>query len=134
MSVGDRVRGLFGFGNGERLVEFPSRFERVQVDALHVHTVNLSPDTDEKIVVVTSTPDMIERLRGLRAPVQVFSCESERPVTFVPSKRTDAPVLDPKQGWIIPVSPATAEELSGLPSGPGEHQLSTVHLGLVLEA
>lgn len=118
--------------NRERLVEMPTSFERVEVPALHVHTANLSPDTDEKIVILTTTPVVLEELRAMRGAVQ-FVAADERAVTFVPSKSASAPVLDPKQGWIIPVSPATARELQSLPAGPGEYELESIHVGLVLE-
>ncbi|QYH20021.1 hypothetical protein JKI95_03005 [Corynebacterium aquatimens] len=115
----------------EQLVEMPTQFERVEVQELHVHTANLSPDTDEKLVILSTTPAALEEIRYLRGAVQLVS-EGERAVTFVPSKSAIAPVLDPHQGWIIPVSPATAHELQALPAGPGEHELGSIHLGLVL--
>ena len=51
----------------------------------------------------------------------------------MPVDREAVPVLDPKLGWIIPVTPATATELAELPKGPGEHELSALHLGLIVE-
>ena len=53
-------------------------------------------------------------------------------VTTLPPREA-VPVLDPKLGWIIPVTPATAKELAELPKGPGEHELSALHLGLIVE-
>ena len=53
-------------------------------------------------------------------------------MTFVPVGRETVPVLDPKLGWIIPVTPATAKELAELTKGPGEHELCALHLGLIL--
>ncbi|MCP1387709.1 hypothetical protein M5J20_05835 [Corynebacterium sp. TA-R-1] len=128
MGFMDWVRG----SGRERLVEMPTSYGRVEVPVLHIHTANLSPDTDEKIVILTTTPVVLEELRGMRGAVQ-FVAHDERAVTFVPSKSAEAPVLDPKHGWIIPVSPATARELQALPAGPGEHELESIHLGLVLE-
>lgn len=129
----DRVRGVFGGTATPRLVEMPKRVDRVEVARLGVHTANLSPDTDEKLVIVTTSPEALDAIRNLRGGLQLVSPESERPVTFIPAKHAEAPVLDPKQGWLIPVSPATAAELQALPAGPGEHELATIHLGLVLE-
>lgn len=133
MGFMDRVRGVFGGDTTPRLVELPRRYERVEVAHLGVHTANLSPDTDEKLVIITTTSEALEALRGLRGALQLVAPEQERPVTFIPAKHAEAPVLDPKQGWLIPVSPATAAELQALPAGPGEHELATIHLGLVLE-
>ena len=128
----DRVRGVFGGDDtGSGLVELPRRYERVVVKQLLVHTANLSPDTDEKLVIITTTPEALEELRALRGPLQL-AAEGQRPVTFVPVPTPSAPVLDPNHGWIIPVSPATAAELQALPPGSGEHELKSSHLGLSL--
>ncbi|AQQ14783.1 hypothetical protein CGLAU_04035 [Corynebacterium glaucum] len=133
MGFMDRVRDVFGGGDtASGLVELPRRYERVVVKQLLVHTANLSPDTDEKLVIITTTPEALEELRALRGPLQL-AAEGQRPVTFVPSNAASAPVLDPNHGWIIPVSPATAAELQALPAGPGEHELTTIHVGLVLQ-
>lgn len=106
--------------------------ERVSVEHVSVHTANLSPDTDEKLVIVTTTPAALEALRHMRGPVQLVA-DGARPVLFQPSSSMHAPVLDPDRGWILPISPATARELQTLPAGEGAHELTTTHLGLVLE-
>lgn len=106
----------------------------MRVDRLSVHTANLSPDTDEKLVIITTTPKGLEALRQLRAPVQLLAdAPASRPVTFTPTHSASDPTLDPKNGWIIPVTANTATELTSLPAGPGQHELSTIHLGLVIE-
>lgn len=130
MGLLSRARQLLGLGHTP-LVDFPEQFEPVDVDRLQVHTAKLSPDTEEKMVIVTTTPKALERIAAggavkLRHP-------GERDVTFVPVGRDAVPVLDPKLGWLIPVSPATASELTALPKGPGEHELHSLHLGLMLE-
>ena len=125
-----RARQLLGLGHTP-LVDFPDRYEPLDVDKLEVHTAKLSPDTEEKMVIVTTSAAALERIAAGGA-VQLRH-EDERDVTFVPVGREAVPVLDPKLGWIIPVTPATATELAELPKGPGEHELSALHLGLILE-
>lgn len=130
MGLLSRARQLLGLGHTP-LVDFPDRFEPLDVDKLEVHTAKLSPDTEEKMVIVTTSAAALERIAAGGA-VQLRHGD-ERDVTFVPVGREAVPVLDPKLGWIIPVTPATATELAELPKGPGEHELSALHLGLILE-
>ena len=125
-----RARQLLGLGHTP-LVDFPERYEPLDVDKLKVHTAKLSPDTEEKMVIVTTSAAALERIAAGGA-VQLRHA-GERNVTFVPVEREAVPVLDPKLGWIIPVTPAMAAELAELPKGPGEHELSALHLGLILE-
>jgi len=125
-----RARQLLGLGHTP-LVDFPERYEPLDVDKLKVHTAKLSPDTEEKMVIVTTSAAALERIAA-GGTVQLRH-EGERDVTFVPVEREAVPVLDPKLGWIIPVTPAMAAELAELPKGPGEHELSALHLGLILE-
>ena len=130
MGLLSRARQLLGLEHSP-LVDFPDRYEPLDVDKLEVHTAKLSPDTEEKMVIVTTSAAALERIAAGGA-VQLRH-EDERDVTFVPVGREAVPVLDPKLGWIIPVTPATATELAELPKGPGEHELSALHLGLILE-
>lgn len=130
MGLLSRARQLLGLGHTP-LVDFPDRFEPLDVDRLEVHTAKLSPDTEEKMVIVTTSAAALDRIAAGGA-VQLRR-EGERDVTFVPVDREAVPVLDPKLGWIIPVTPAMAAELAELPKGPGEHELSALHLGLILE-
>lgn len=111
-------------------MDVPDRFTPLDVETLQVHTAKLSPDTEEKMVIVTTSADALDLLATgdavqLRHP-------GARDVTFVPVGRESVPVLDPKLGWIIPVTPATADEIAALPQGPGEHELHALHLGLIL--
>lgn len=128
----DRVKAALGIAPTRKLVEFPDSFAQVSVDKLHVHTANLTPDTDEKLVIITLPAAALERLLPIDAPVQLTH-PTERPVTWVPVDAGADPVLDPNLGWIIPVTPATAAELEALPAGSGEHELTTLHLGLIVE-
>ncbi|WP_143338999.1 hypothetical protein [Corynebacterium fournieri] len=130
MGLLSRARQLLGLGPTP-LVDFPERFEPVDVDRLHVHTAKLSPETEEKMVIVTTSSSALERIAAGGA-VQL-NHPGERDVTFVPVHREAVPVLDPNLGWIIPVTAETAAELAALPKGPGEHELSSLHLGLVLQ-
>lgn len=125
-----RARQLLGLGHTP-LVDFPDRFEPLDVDKLEVHTAKLSPDTEEKMVIVTTSAAALDRIAADGA-VQLRH-EGQRGVTFVPVEREAVPVLDPNLGWIIPVTPATARELAELPKGPGEHELSALHLGLIVQ-
>lgn len=130
MGILERARQLFGF-NRPRLTEAPDRVVEVVVDTLDVHTANLTPDTDEKLVIVTTDDSALAELSLLDDPV-TLTHPTQRPVTFVPVKRDAVPVLDPNHGWLIPVTPETAGELAALPDGPGEYEFSSLHLGLVL--
>lgn len=129
--------GFFGrikdaFGGGERLVETPGEVERLEVSRLEVRTANLSPDTAEKLLIVSTVPEALPALTAFRRPLQLTH-PSQRAVTFVPVRRAATPVLDPDAGWLIPVTPETASEIAALPPGPGEHELATLRLALVLE-
>lgn len=129
MGLLSRARQLLGLGHTP-LVDVPDQFTPLDVERLQVHTAKLSPDTEEKMVIVTTSADALDLLATgdavqLRHP-------GARDVTFVPVGRESVPVLDPKLGWIIPVTPATADEIAALPKGPGEHELCALHLGLIL--
>lgn len=113
---------------------FFNRVPTVRVAHLSVHTANLSPDTDEKLVIITTTPAGLDALRKFRGPVQLLAdAPTSRPVTFTPTDSASDPTLDPKTGWIIPVTAQTAAELAALPPGPGQYELESIHLGLVVE-
>lgn len=127
MGLLERARQLFGIGPAP-LVDVPARVEAVDVDRLHVHTARISPDSNERLVILTVSAGALEHM----GKAVQLTRPTERAVTFVPVKQAADPVLDPKLGWIIPVTPETAAELAALPPGPGEHELSSLHLGLVL--
>lgn len=132
MSFFDRVRALFGRDSVPPLVDMPRDPRNVAARTLTVHTANLSPDTDEIIVIITLDADAFEELSLIDAPLRLSS-PSSRPVTFVTGIDAGAPTLDPNYGWIIPVTDKTREELYALPPGPGEHELTTIHVGLIVE-
>lgn len=114
------------------LAQTPHQVRIVPARTLAVHTANLSPDTDEVIVIITLDADAFGELTLIDAPLRLTAPDS-RPVTFVTGVSDSAPVLDPNEGWIIPVSDATGAELRGLPAGPGEHELTTVHVAFIVE-
>lgn len=99
-------------------------------DTLSVHTANISPESDDIIVIVTLEEDAFQRISLIDAPLRLSS-PSSRPVTFYPGT-SGPPVLDPNEGWIIPVSKETQAELRALPSG-NEHELTTTNVAFVVE-
>lgn len=132
MAFLERIRALFAGDPTLPLVEYPEEFERFEVTHLHVHTANLSPDTDEKMVIITTTPAALPALQEANSPVQLVA-KHERSVTFVPMDKQADPLLDPNLGWLIPVTEATGREIETIQQGPGAHELDSLHLGLVLE-
>ena len=61
MGLLSRARQLLGLGHTP-LVDFPDRFEPLDVDKLEVHTAKLSPDTEEKMVIVTTSAAALDRI------------------------------------------------------------------------
>ncbi|WP_291314927.1 hypothetical protein [Corynebacterium sp. UBA2622] len=133
MGLLDRLRALLGGTPATPLVDYPDEFRQAGVGALHVHTANLSPDTDEKMVVLTLPESALTRLADLGTPLRLTAPEG-RAVTFVPVDARANPALDPNLGWIIPVTAETAAELAALPAGPGAHELHSLHLGVIVES
>ncbi|MDY5785526.1 hypothetical protein [Corynebacterium sp.] len=132
MGLLDRLRALLSGDAASGLLDYPEQFRTERVASLHVHTANLSPDTDELLVIVTLPHTARELFSLLDAPLRLTAPDA-RAVTFVPVERAVDPALDPNLGWIIGVTGETIAELTDLPAGPGEHELSSLHLGIVLE-
>ena len=99
-------------------------------DTLSVRTANISPESDDIIVIVTLEEGAFQRVSLIDAPLRLSS-PSSRPVTFYPGT-SGPPVLDPNEGWIIPVSKETQAELRALPAG-NEHELITTNVAFVVE-
>ena len=99
---------------------------------LKVHTANLSPDSDELIVIITLDQDAFKELTLIDGPRRLTSPTS-RPVTFQTGVRGGVPTLDPNTGWTIPVTNETKAELRALPAQPGEYELTTTHVAIVVE-
>lgn len=102
---------------------------------LKVHTANLSPDSDELIVIITLDQDAFKELALIDGPRRLTSPTSptSRPVTFQTGVRGGVPTLDPNTGWTIPVTKETKAELRALPAQPGEYELTTTHVAIVVE-
>lgn len=106
----------------------------ISASTLKVHTANLSPDSDEVIVIITLDQSAFQELALIDGPLRLTSPGS-RPVTFDTrgTRSNGAPTLDPNTGWTIPVSKETQAELRALPTGPGEHELTTTHVAFVVQ-
>ncbi len=107
-----------------------SRITVYHADTLSVRTANISPESDDIIVIVTLEEGAFQRVSLIDAPLRLSS-PSSRPVTFYPGT-SGPPVLDPNEGWIIPVSKETQAELRALPAG-NEHELTTTNMAFVVE-
>ncbi|WKD57996.1 hypothetical protein CAPI_07290 [Corynebacterium capitovis DSM 44611] len=128
MGLLERIRTIFG---GTALVDYPAHVRDVSAGRLDTYTVKLDPDTDESRVVLTIDAPSLRALSPLDAPVRLWSPSSED-VTFVPVRRAANPALDPNLGWIIPVTPDAVAELSALTGVPGEYDLASLHLSLIV--
>ncbi|QPK83862.1 hypothetical protein G7Y29_03455 [Corynebacterium qintianiae] len=129
MGFMEALRAFFG---GEKLVDYPEDVDTVPVRNLEVRVANLDPDTDEKLIIIALPLAAFERVARADAPVRLAPTEG-RAVTFVPVRADADPALDPNLGWIIPVTGATAAELRSMPLMPGEYELTSVHVALVVE-
>lgn len=132
MGFMEAVRAFFGGERHTPLVDYPAEVETYAVESLEVRTVNLSADSDEKMVVIALSAAALGRAAAAQGPVRLAP-QRGRPVTFVPVDFAANPALDPTYGWIVPVTGETRAELRGLPDGPGEYELRSIHLGIVVE-
>ena len=107
-----------------------NRITVYHADTLEVHTANVSPDSDDIIVIITLDQGAFQHLSLIDAPLRL-STPNSRPVTFQPGPG-GAPVLDPNEGWIIPISKETRAELRGLPAG-NEHELTTTNVAIIVK-
>lgn len=125
MSFLDRILGR---DRGPQRIVPPAELPVSEVELLQVHTA-------EQLVVITTC------LQGARAiihaarndiPAQLRVGDS-RPVALLPQDHDrSVPTLDPKLGWLIPVSPAVAGELLKI-DGPGEYTLEHLNLAVVVQ-
>lgn len=125
----EALRAFFG---GEKLIDYPEDVDTLPVRDLEVRVANLDPDTDEKLIIIALPLAAFAGLTRIDAPLRVAPAEG-RAVTFVPVRADADPALDPNLGWIIPVTGATAAQLRSMPLTPGEYELASVHLALVVE-
>lgn len=100
------------------------------VAALHVHVA-------EGTVVLSTTPQGAAAMRracSARTPLRLH-CPGERDVTLIPADPAPAahPALDPARGWLIPLTPSASEELAeGVRAEPGQWELSSINLGVIV--
>lgn len=132
MGFMEALRAFLGGPRETPLVDYPAEVNSIAVDFCEVNVVNLDPDTDEKLVIVTLPLAAFELIQGIRDPLRLTPPDG-RAVTFVPVDIDANPALDPTVGWIIPVNARTAAELRGLPATVGEYELASLHLALVVE-
>lgn len=115
---------------GPKRIVVPEQLQTVEVGDLHVHTA-------EELVVLSTD------LAGARALIEAavsrrpmrLTCGDKRPVALIPLEHArSVPTLDPKLGWLLPLSPETGAEISRRISreAPGEHELETLNLAVVV--
>lgn len=110
------------FPGSEGLPTLPEEAGILDVDVLGVRTA-------AEWVILTVDPPGIRALIDAcrhRAPLQLRG--PGRAVTAVPTKRPRKIVLDPEQGWVIPLTPEAAAEIAQLPES-GENMLATEFAG-----
>lgn len=119
---------ILGRNRGPQRIVLPDELPVSEVELLQVHAA-------EQLVIITTS------LQGARAiihaarnatPTQLRVGES-RPVALIPQDHDrSVPTLDPKLGWLIPLSPAVAGELLKI-DGPGEYTLEHLNLAVVVQ-
>lgn len=116
---------------GPRRIDVPEFLPTTEVGALRVHTA-------ETLVILTtdlSGARVLVEVAGVRMPLQL-TCGQNRPVSLLPvSHGQSVPTLDPRLGWLLPLSPETCAEIVGTvsPEEPGEYELSSLNLAFVIE-
>lgn len=111
------------------LVDVPAGIDRIPVPGISVHTA-------ETMVVLT--------IASAASTLLIDAVVSRRPaaltgenvvVNLVPVKdRRLNPAFDPDLGWIIPLTPAVAEDLARQVSGgPGGYEIAGLNLGIIVE-
>lgn len=131
MGILDSLRNLLGAEAVPRLVDYPEELAMTEVDTLEVHTAHITPDTKEILVIITLDPRAFRLAKTTSEPLRM-TCGEDRPVTWIPVRKDALPAFDPTLGWIIPLSPATREELSALDDDTTEVELNSVNVGLVV--
>lgn len=103
--------------NSEQLTAFPREAPAFEDPKLAARTIG-------NMVVITLSQASLSKLPArLEGPT--------RDVTFT---LVDAPapaILDPNLGWLIPITPATLDELRGLERG--DHELETADLAVIVD-
>ncbi|GEB98618.1 hypothetical protein ACTXN7_06470 [Corynebacterium flavescens] len=124
MDFGATLKKLLGRPS-QRLAHADGSARHVEVDALEVHTA-------ESMVIVTVDHYAAQYLVDMaRTRASVILKAGDTSAYFSPSSRVDTPVVDPKRGWIISLSPAERDALQKLEIQPGAYELSP-RLGLII--
>lgn len=109
----------------------PPRITDVEVPGLRIFTA-------EALVILTLPLSSLAPLRaglGKGGSLRLLTA-GQRPVSLITGVHDRAlPTLDPVHGWLIPCSVESRTELLALLSAarPGDHELSSVNLAMVLE-
>ncbi len=115
---------LFGRTPSPALAKLPAEdFPTLEVARLAVRMA-------EDLLIVTVSPDAADPLADAARTARPLRLTSggARPVTFVPVARPTRPVLDPRLGWIIPLT----EGLATVAPAPGDYEI-TEWLAVVVE-
>lgn len=107
MSWWERIVRLFNRPDQPKLASVPAQETVRSADVEH-----LAVRTADTLIIVTLDPAAVPHL--LEAATQrhllQLTAPDSRPVTLVPvDDEITRPVLDPNEGWIIPLSQATAD-------------------------
>lgn len=103
--------------------------EAVEIPAAHLHV-----HTAESLVVITTSPAAVRAAgEALAAGTAArLCCGESRSVTLLAGAAS--PVLDPDEGWLIPLPQQAREFLCGLPAGqPGAWEVPGINVGVVAE-
>ncbi len=119
---------IFGRGTAENLPKLPAEVQEVNVGGLQVRTA-------AEWVMVLASPDAAEQLLdAARSRSARRLHPGGRPLTVVPVKREKRIVLDPKVGWVLPLTQSQADALvAGASSEPGEYEIADLGVALVVE-
>lgn len=111
----------------KKLVDVPAQLTEVPLGQLGVHTA-------ESLVIITlGVADVPLLLSALARPTALSTADKR--VVLVPVKDARlVPAHDPKRGWIIPVTPDVAAEISAtVQAQPGGYELTGLNVAFIVE-
>jgi len=111
------------------LVDVPTELPCIPVDGMAVHTA-------ESMVVLTVSAATASLLLDATASRQAVALvDGELVVNLIPVKDERlVPAHDPKRGWIIPLTPSVADNLTAqVAGGAGAYEIAGLNLGVVVE-
>ncbi|AKK10734.1 hypothetical protein [Corynebacterium uterequi] len=124
MGLLDRFRRRSG--SSQALPDLPS-------SALVYHDAQAFCRTAEELVIVSVDVDAWRAITAAAAAGRTLQLRGPRQrVTILMGSSTLTPVVDPTEGWIIPISEAQRTQISTLTPAPGEYDLGT--LAFVVES